>query len=65
MVLVKLKLTKPNKKVIEESVTGEIRWSTKVDKGKRHAFGIAFREVERHPKLRAYLQELEEMFRPT
>ncbi len=58
--LVKLKLSTSNDEVIEESITGQIQWSRKLNRGEKYAFGLEFSELEKdHPKLYLYLKELE------
>ncbi|MBN4054531.1 PilZ domain-containing protein [Nitrospira defluvii] len=67
-VKVRLKLNKSDKEIIQGTVMGEIRWSSKVDKGERYAFGLEFFENElerKQPELFAYIRELEEAFHPT
>ncbi len=65
MLLVKLKLSTFNNETLEESIMGRIKWSRKLDKGGKYAFGLEFREMEKeHPKLYLYLRELEEMLFP-
>lgn len=62
MLLVKLKLAISNNGVLEESITGQIKWSRKLDRGGKYAFGLEFIEMEKtHPKLYVYLKELEEV----
>lgn len=63
IIRVKLKFSLSYDRVVEESVLAEVRWSTKVDQGKRYAFGFRFYDVqEKKPKLYAFLRELEDQF---
>ncbi len=57
---IKLKLSLSEEDVIEETLAGEIRWSTQVDQGKRYAFGLRFTEIkEQNPVVFDYLKALE------
>lgn len=69
--LVNLKLNTSDNEVVEDQLSGEICWSTEIDKGEKYAFGLVFRGMELkntplHHYLktleRNYLQELEEIY---
>ncbi len=65
MLLVKLKLLTANDETIEESIMGQIKWSRKLNRGGKYAFGLEFLEIQKdHPKLYLYLKELEEVLFP-
>ena len=64
---VHLKIDRTNEASLRGVIQGEIRWSNPVDKGKRFAFGLQFREPQmarEQPLLYRHLKELEEMFHP-
>lgn len=63
---VTLRLSLSKHETYRDSLMGIVRWSTKVDKGKRYAFGLEFCKMRnKHARLLAYLQELEDIFNPS